>query len=68
MIQDVCHGGKRSTEIIENLGKTSEICSKYNVDDADADAWANDYIEKLRIDKEFANHKVLIPFQTDTVI
>jgi len=66
VIQDVRRGGKRSTEIIENLGKASEICSKYNVDDADA--WANDYIEKLRTDKESANHKVLIPFQTDTVI
>ena len=60
VIQDVRRGGKRSTEIIENLGKASEICSKYNVDDADA--WANDYIEKLRTDKESANHKVLIPF------
>ena len=66
VIQDVRRGGKRSTEIIENLGRASEICSKYNVDDADT--WANEYIEKLRADKESSNHKVLIPFQTDAFI
>ena len=42
VIQDVKHDGK-STEIIENLGHTSEICSKYNV--YDADIWANKYIK-----------------------
>ena len=66
VIQDVRRGGKRSTEIIENLGKASEICSKYNVDNADT--WANEYINKLRTDKGSNTHKVLIPFQTDTVI
>ena len=42
VIQDVKHDGK-STEIIENLGHASEICSKYNV--YDADIWANKYIK-----------------------
>lgn len=40
VIQDVRRNGKRSTEIIENLGHASEICSKYNV--SDADAWAGE--------------------------
>ena len=66
VIQDVRRNGKRSTEIIENLGKASEICSKYNV--SDADLWANDYVQKLRADKHSSNHKVLIPFQTDRFI
>ena len=66
VIQDVKRNGKRSTEIIENLGKASEICAKYNV--SDADLWANEYVQKLRDDKQSSNHKVLIPFQTDRYI
>ena len=46
VIQDVRRNGKRSTEIIENLGHASEICSKYNV--SNADEWANEYIQSLR--------------------
>lgn len=66
VIQDIRRNGKRSTEIIENLGSASEICAKYNV--LDADQWANDYVQKLREDKQSINHKVLIPFQTDRFI
>ena len=66
IIQDIRRNGKRSTEIIENLGSASEICAKYNV--LDADQWANDYVQKLREDKQSINHKVLIPFQTDRFI
>ena len=60
VIQDVRRNGKRSTEIIENLGSASEICAKYHVDDADT--WANEYIQNLRDAKEETNHKVLVPF------
>ena len=31
VIQDVRRNGKRSTEIIENLGSASEICEKYHL-------------------------------------
>ena len=63
VIQDVHRDGKRSTEIIENLGHASEICAKYNV--KDADAWAQKYIEDLRKEQAATVHKVLIPFNTD---
>ena len=66
VIRDVRRNGKRSTEIIENLGHASEICARHNVNDADA--WANAYIEKLRTEQSAANHKVLIPFNTDKLI
>ncbi len=66
VIQDVKRNGKRSTEIIENLGHASEICEKYNV--TDADAWADEYIKKLRDDNASKNHKVLIPFNKDVMI
>ena len=66
VIQDVRRNGKRSTEIIENLGHASEICKKYQVDDADA--WAESYIRKLREEEKTKNHKVLIPFNTSLVI
>ena len=66
VIQDVRRNGKRSTEIIENLGHASEICEKYQVDDADA--WANAYVEKLRIEQTAVDHKVLVPFSTDHLV
>lgn len=63
VIQDVRRNGKRSTEIIENLGHASEICAKYHVDDADA--WAEAYVKNLRREEASKDHKVLIPFNTD---
>ena len=66
VIQDVRRNGKRSTEIIENLGNASEICEKYHV--SDADAWAADYIKKKREEDASNDHKVLIPYNTSAVI
>ena len=66
VIQDIRRNGKRSTEIIENLGHASEICEKYSVENADI--WVNEYIQKLRNEKASLNHRVLIPFETDTFI
>ena len=66
VIQDVKRNGKRSTEIIENLGSASEICEKYHV--SDADAWAADYIKRKREEAASKDHKVLIPYNTSAVI
>lgn len=66
VIQDVRRNGKRSTEIIENLGHASEICAKYQVDNADA--WAEQYITELRRKSAPNDHKVLIPFNTDRLV
>ena len=62
VIQDVKRNGKRSTEIIENLGNASTIRAKYGVEDVDA--WAAEYIQKLRDENSDKDHKVLIPFNT----
>ncbi len=66
VIQDVKKNGKRSTEIIENLGSASEICEKYHV--TDADAWANGYIAKKRAEVKESKHDVLIKFNKDALI
>lgn len=66
VIQDVRRNGKRSTEIIENLGHASDICEKYNV--PDADVWANEYIRKKREEAAAKDHKVFIPFHTNAAI
>lgn len=66
VIQDVKRDGKRSTEIIENLEHASEICSKYNV--SDADIGADEYIKNLRNSAKSKEHKVLIHFVTNSVI
>lgn len=66
VIEDVRRDGKRSTQIIENLGHASEICKKYGV--TDADAWADEYIKQRRTADAAKDHKVLIPFNTDRLI
>ncbi|MBP3824102.1 MAG: IS1634 family transposase [Butyrivibrio sp.] len=66
VIQDVRRNGKRSTEIIENLGSASEICDKYHV--SDADAWAADYIKRKREEAASKDHKVLVSYNTSAVI
>ena len=66
VIQDVRRNGKRSTEIIENLGSASEICRKYNV--KDADAWAAEYIKKRREEDASKDHKIMIPFNSSSII
>ena len=66
VIQDVRRDGKRSTEIVKNLGSASEICAKYHV--KDADAWANEYIRNLRDTEKEKKHKILVPFCNDIQI
>lgn len=66
VIQDVRRNGKRSTEIIENLGSASEICEKYHV--SDADVWAADYIKRKREEAASKDHKVLVSYNTSAVI
>ena len=66
VIQDVKRNGKRSTEIIENLGSASEICKKYHV--TNADKWADEYIQKLREDDKLKRHSVIVSFDTAATI
>ena len=66
VIKDVRRNGKRSSEIVENLGHADESCKKYNV--TDADAWAKEYIRKLNEDEAAKDHNVLINFKTDATI
>ena len=66
VIRDVRRNGKRSTEIIENLGNASDIRKKYNV--TDVDAWADEYIKKRREEEADKDHKVLLPFHTNQTI
>ncbi|MCR5236771.1 MAG: IS1634 family transposase [Lachnospiraceae bacterium] len=66
VIKDVRRDGKRSTEIVENLGHESEICAKYKV--TDADAWAEEYIKRLNEGKTAKDHSVLIKLNTDVLI
>lgn len=66
VIRDIRRNGIRSTEIMENLGRASEICKQYNV--TDADAWAREYVNKLRDENKEKGHKVLIPFNTNVMI
>ena len=66
VIRDVKRDGKRSTEIVENLGNETMIQKRHGV--TDAEAWARAYVERLNQDEANKNHKVLIPFATATRI
>lgn len=66
VIKDVRRNGKRSSEIVENLGHESEICAKYDVEDADA--WSREYIRKLNEEEASKDHNVLINFKTNVTI
>lgn len=66
VIRDIKKNGKRSTEIVENLGSANEIKEKHGV--KDAELWARMYIDKLNQDVKNNNHKVLIPLSTDILI
>lgn len=66
VIRSIRREGKNSSEIVEKLGTEKYIKETYGVDDAEA--WARAYIEKLNQEEANKNHKVLIPFATDTRI
>lgn len=66
IIRDVKRDGKRSTEIVENLGNAEEIRVKYGVDDAEA--WAKKHLAELNKSEADREHKVLIPFSTKKMI
>lgn len=66
IIRDVNKNGKRSTEIVENLGSSDEICKKYGV--KDAKAWADEYLEKLKAEQANINHTFMVPFDAEKKI
>ena len=66
VIRDVKREGKRSTEIVENLGNETMIQEMHGV--TDAEAWARAYVDKLNQDESNKHHKVLIPFDTEVRI
>ncbi len=66
IIRDVRKDGKRSTEIVENLGNAEEIMAKYHV--TDAEAWVKTHLDELRAKEEKTDHRHLIPFSTDVRI
>jgi transposase len=64
IIRDVMRNGKRSTEIVENLGNAQEIMNKYHTEDAEG--WARKHLAELNSQEKEKIHKRLIPFSTDT--
>lgn len=66
IIRSVRRDGKNSSEIVEKLGTEKYIKETYGVDDAEA--WARAYVEKRNQEEANKNHKVLIPFCTDSRI
>lgn len=66
IIRDIKRNGKRSTEIVENLGNADEIKSKYSVDDALK--WAQQHLAELNEAEKGKDHTTFVPFSTDKKI
>lgn len=66
IIRSVRRNGKNSSEIVEKLGTEKYIKETYGVDDAEA--WAKKRLEDVNREEEAKVSRVLIPFDTTTVI
>ena len=66
IIRSIKRNGKRSSEVVEKLGTDKEICERYNC--TDAALWAKNHLDELNQAEASKITKVLIPFDTSTLV
>lgn len=66
IIRSIMRDGKRSSEVVERLGTDEEIMRRY--DCTDAHAWAIQRLNELNEKERAAKTKVLVPFESKTLI
>ena len=66
IIRSVRRGGKNSSEIVKKLGTEKSIRETYGVDDVDA--WAREQLRLLNEEEAASDHRVLVPFTTNSTI
>ena len=66
VIRSIMRDGKRSSEVVERLGTDEEIMCQHNC--TDAHAWAMQHLDELNEQARNAKTKVLVPFESKTLI
>lgn len=66
VIRSIMRDGKRSSEVVERLGTDEEIMRQHNC--TDAHAWAMQHLDELNEQARNAKTKVLVPFESKTLI
>jgi len=66
IIRSVRRGGKNSSEIVKKLWTEKSIRETYGVDDVDA--WAREQLRLLNEEEAASDHRVLVPFTTNSTI
>ena len=66
IIRSVRRGGKNSSEIVKKLGTEKSIRETYGVDDVDA--WAREQLRLMNEEEAASDHRVLVPFTTNSTI
>ena len=66
IIRSIKRDGKRSSEVVERLGSEEEIMSRYHC--TDAESWAKQRLDELNEQERTARTKVLVPFESKTLI
>lgn len=66
IIRSIKRDGKRSSEVVERLGSEEEIMSRYHC--TDAESWAKQRLDELNEQERTARTKILVPFESKTLI
>ena len=66
IIRSVRRGGKNSSEIVKKLGTEKSIRETYGVEDVDA--WAKEQLRLMNEEEAASDHRVLVPFTTNSTI
>lgn len=66
IIRSVRRDGKNSSEIVKKLGTEKSIKETYGV--MDVDAWANEQLRLMNDEEASQEHRVLVPFITNSTI
>ena len=66
VIRSIMRDGKRSSEVVERLGTDEEIMRQHNC--TDAHTWAMQHLDELNEQARNAKTKVLVPFESKTLI
>lgn len=66
IIRSVRRNGKNSSEIVKKLGTEKSIRETYGVEDVDA--WAREQLRIMNEEEAAQDHKVLVPFTTNSMI
>lgn len=66
IIKDINRGGKRTTKIVEKLGKIDDIKNRANGEDPFI--WLNNYVNKLTIEEKEGSREIIKTYSPNRLI